>query len=75
MKKKDIKKFSDKLTKLNEQLNFNNTIPKIRYRKQTKLASRLYLSKTLDQNTDLINTIESQLKLDLKRIDETIHSK
>ncbi|CAM3293549.1 hypothetical protein [Vagococcus fessus] len=75
MKKKDIKKFSDKLTKLNEQLNFNNTIPKIRYRKQTKLASRLYLSKTLDQNTDLINTIESQLKLDLKRIDETLHSK
>lgn len=75
MKKKDIKKFSDKLTKLNEQLNFNNTIPKIRYRKQTKLASRLYLSKTLDQNTYLINTIESQLKLDLKRIDETLHSK
>lgn len=75
MKKKDIKKFSNKLNELGELLNFTDTIPKIRYRKKTQLASRLYFSKLIDQNTTLINTIESQLKADLKCINKTLHSK
>ena len=75
MKKKELKKFSEKLKHLGTQLNFNDTIPKIHYPRETKIASRLYFSKLIDQNTDLINTIEHQINSDLKKINKTLNSK